>query len=564
MSDKTIHSRNIALLLKYQYNVQVVFGIVGIPVVEFAQVLQEVGIRFIGFRNEQAASYAASSYGYLTGKPGVLLVVGGPGVVHALAGVYNSLNNRWPLLLIAGSVPTDEVYKGGFQEMDQLSALKPFTKFNGRLTGTNRDVSILFQAWNCAMQGTPGVSYLDFPGDLITKEVGVIEFHKHPIQRLRSVPSPASIAEISALIKDYKEKNILVVIGKGSTNAYLQLRHFVDHFNFPFLPTPMAKGVIPDSHRLNVSSARSLALKDAELVLVFGARLNWILHYAETPKWNSKAVFVQIDSNPETLGTNNPQGNNYCLWGDIELTVEALSHSMHELGFDKCIGISEKLAKKIKSNKHNLNVKLNPENIPSHIPLNYYSVYGKLKNIIDDKSTIIVSEGANTMDIARISFETDYTKRRLDAGTNATMGVGLGYAIASKICHPEMNVITIQGDSAFGFSGMEIESAVRSKLGIIFVVMNNSGIYHGTESPDSYDTNNLPPTMLTENCRYDIVAEGLGGKGYLVKDLTSLERAYKDALNITQTECRPCLLNVIIELGKQKQISFGWQNKAKL
>lgn len=550
--------------MKHQYDVQVVFGIVGIPVVEFAQELQEVGIRFIGFRNEQAASYAASAYGYLTGKPGVLLVVGGPGVVHALAGVYNSLNNRWPLLLIAGSVPTDEVHKGGFQEMDQLSALKLYTKFSAQLTGTKQDASILFQAWNNTIQGTPGVSYLDFPGNLITEKVPRIEFHRHQIQRLEAAPSPSSIVEISTLIKDNKDKNILVVIGKGSTEAYLELRHFVEKFNFPFLPTPMAKGVIPDSHRLNVSSARSLALKNADLVLVFGARLNWILHYAEAPKWNSKAVFVQVDNNPETLGLNNPQGTKFCLWGDVKLTVEALTQSLQELGFDKCVGITKPLAKKIKTNKHNLGIKLNPENYPRHLPLNYYSVYSKLKHLIDDKSTIIVSEGANTMDIARISFETDYPKRRLDAGTNATMGIGLGYAIASKVCHPEMNVVTIQGDSAFGFSGMEIESAVRSKLGIIFVIMNNSGIYHGTENSDNYDVNKLPPTMLTQDCRYDIVANGLGGKGYLVKDLVSLERAYRDALQVTQTESRPCLLNIIIEPGKQKQISFGWQNKAKL
>ncbi|KAL3233163.1 Uncharacterized protein RNJ44_05079 [Nakaseomyces bracarensis] len=564
MSDNIQHSRNIALLLKHQYDVQVVFGIVGIPVVEFAQELQEVGIRFIAFRNEQAASYAASAYGYLTGKPGVLLVVGGPGVIHALAGVYNSVNNRWPLLLIAGSVPTDEVHKGGFQEMDQLSAMKPFTKFAGQLTGTKRDASILFQAWNSAIQGTPGVSYIDFPGDLITQRVKRIDFHTHPIERLAPGPNPSSVAEISSLIKDHKEKNILVVIGKGSTDAYSQLRHFVEKFNFPFLPTPMAKGVIPDSHQLNVSSARSLALKNADLVLVFGARLNWILHYAEPPKWNPNAIFVQIDHDPETLGINNPQGNKYCLWGDIQLTVEALTESLLNLGFDRSIGISKPLAEKIKANKHSLGVKLNPENYNGNLPLNYYSVYSKLKHLIDDKSTIIVSEGANTMDIARISFETDHPKRRLDAGTNATMGVGLGYAIASKLCHPDMNVVTIQGDSAFGFSGMEIESAVRSKLGIIFVVMNNSGIYHGTENPDSLEDNKLPPTMLTQECRYDIVANGLGGKGYLVKDLPSLERAFRDALNVTQSERVPCLLNVIIEPGKQKKISFGWQNKAKL
>ncbi|KAJ9573330.1 Thiamine pyrophosphate enzyme, C-terminal TPP binding domain [Nakaseomyces glabratus] len=562
MGKKVIHSRNIASLLKYQYGVDIVFGIVGIPVVEFAQELQSVGIRFIGFRNEQAASYAASAYGYLTGKPGVLLVVGGPGVIHALAGVYNSINNRWPLLIIAGSVPRDEKYQGGFQELDQVSLLKPYLKFAGELTGTKKDANIVFNAWNSATQGTPGVSYIDFPGDLITDVVEAIEFHKHETKRITTGPDPRSIAEVSSLIKEHQDKNILVVLGKGCINSSLALRHFIEEFNFPFLPTPMAKGILPDSHRLNVSAARSQALKSADLVLVFGARLNWILHYASPPKWNSNAKFVQVDIEPLTLGVNNPNGTSYCIWGDIQLTIENLRDTLHKLDFVKHKGLTKELKEKIESNKHNLRVRLNPENYYGAKMLNYYSVYSMLKNLIDDRSSFIVSEGANTMDIARISFETDFPKRRLDAGTNATMGVGLGYAIAAKVHSPELNIVTIQGDSAFGFSGMEIETAVRYRLGIIFIIMNNSGIYHGSDPSTITNETQLPPTMLSEKCRYDLVARGLGAKGYLVKNLQELEYYYKKALVHTR-ERIPCLLNVIIEPGQNKKISFGWQ-KSKL
>lgn len=542
------------------YGVDTVFGIVGIPIVELADTMISKGIRFIACRNEQSASYAASSYGYMTGKPGVLLVVGGPGLVHALAGIYNSMSNRWPLVVLAGS--SEDQYKGGFQELDQISLLSSYLKFTGRLSKDQENIDLVtYNAISHAIAGTPGVTYIDFPGNLINESINITRRDDiSPLTKVKCSPDPEVVTNIAKLLCNSQDKRILLVIGKGAVNSFSEIRNFIEKFNLPFLPTPMAKGVVPDSHPLNVSSARSSALKEAEIVIVLAARLNWMLHFAEAPKWNQNARFIQIDSNPETLGQNNSRGLKYSLYSDIGLAVESLADAISRLDLKwEYSGLSIKLKDTIRHNQEKLHLK---EISPSSEGglLNYNQVYHTLRPLIIDEDTIIVAEGANTMDVARISFPSNYPKHRLDAGTNATMGIGLGYAIAAKLAEPKKDVVVIQGDSAFGFSAMELETAVRYKLGLIVIVMNNSGIYHGVD-PHSPDHRKPPSTALSQQCRYDLLGKGLGTHGYFVSNLQDLEGAFKKALISSKNHGETSVINVIIEPGKQTKLSFGWQNK---
>ncbi|GFP68109.1 putative 2-hydroxyacyl-CoA lyase [Saccharomyces cerevisiae] len=558
----TTATQHFAQLLQ-KYGIDTVFGIVGIPIVQLADTMVANGIKFIPCRNEQAASYAASAYGYISDKPGVLLIVGGPGLIHALAGIYNSMSNRWPLLVIAGSSSQSDIHKGGFQELDQVSLLSPFLKFTGKLTPDNIDM-ITQKALNYCIQGTAGVSYIDVPADFIEYEKP-LEGNDRTGNELPMIltpnlcgPDPSKIKKVVQLILQHKNKNILIVIGKGAVKNSHEIRRLVNTFNLPFLPTPMAKGIVPDSSPLNVSSARSQALKIADIVLVLGARLNWILHFGASPKWNSESIFIQFDSNPETLGDNNVSpGADLSIWGDIGLSVTALVEELTRQ--DSCwkySGVKQEIREKIQLNQTRL---LRKEKTRG-AQLNYNQVYGTLRPLIDDYRTILVTEGANTMDIARISFPTDAPRRRLDAGTNATMGIGLGYALACKASHPELDVVLIQGDSAFGFSAMEIETAVRCQLALVIVVMNNSGIYHGEKDIEG----DLPPTALSKNCRYDLVGKGLGANDFFVNTISELSRCFQQAVQLSRTKRETSVINVIIEPGEQKQIAFAWQNKPRL
>src|SRR5436190_2908972 len=286
--------------------VDVVFGIVGIPIVEIAEACIALGIRFIAFRNEQSASYAAQAYGYFTGRPGVCLVVGGPGVVHAMAGIVNAHVNCWPIVVIAGYIETYQKEMGGFQELDHISLLKPHTKFASQPPSVDRIPFILEKAYRSAFYGRPGPTFVDIPANFVrlplTKFTGIPSITFVP-DSPKSMASNEMVSRAASRLKSAKAP--LVVIGKGCAYARAenQIRSLINSTQLPFLPTPMGKGVIPDSHPLNVAAARSAALAGADVVLLLGARLNWILHFGSL-KWRKDVTFIHVDIAAEELGNN--------------------------------------------------------------------------------------------------------------------------------------------------------------------------------------------------------------------------------------------------------------------
>ena len=543
-----------------QLGVEHVFGIVGIPVIEVADACIARGIKFIGFRNEQSASYAASIYGYLSGKPGVCLTVGGPGVLHALAGVGNAQSNCFPLMLLAGSVDVHNSHKGGFQELDQVAAVTEYTKFAARPSTTDSLPFLLEKAYRTAYFGRPGATYVDLPANIIqSKDNDQVNFGV--LKRLRDVPAPrsagdpAKIAEAAALIR--ASKFPLLVIGKGAAYAKAEptIRRFQDNTNIQFLPTPMGKGVISDSNPGNMSACRSQALKNADVVILVGTRLNWILHYGDAPKYGDNTKFIHIDVCAEELGNNAGQAELGIL-GDASLVIGQLDDVLK--GW-KAPALAPEIAAKRQKNVQNATKK----EADHSVPLKYFGVFASIQKTIaeiaGDRKLVVVSEGANTMDNSRSVFGHLEPRTRLDAGTNATMGVGLGYAIAAKAYDPKSLVVAVEGDSAFGFSAIEVETAVRDNLPMVVYVMNNSGIYHGVDPARYTDGNPLPSTALSLDTRYDVLAESLGAKGYFVKDIGELVAATKDAVQSNQV----CVINVIIESGKDRKLEFGWMASEK-
>lgn len=534
--------------------VEHVFGIVGIPVIEVADAIQAEGIRFISFRNEQAAAYAASIYGYLTGKPGVCLVVGGPGVIHALSGVDNAAVNRFPLLLLAGSSETHQRGKGGFQQLDQVALLRPLTKFAEQPATVNALPDLLEKAYRTSYFGKPGPTYVDLPADIIqSKDAASINLSP-PGPAPKFLGDPTQIAKAVSLLKSAKSP--LLIIGKGAAYAHAEgaIRNLQASTGLPFLPTPMGKGVVPDSSDLNVSAARSQALKHADVILLFGARLNWILHYGEPPKFNENVKIIQVDIVPEELG-NNGGDVSLGICGDAGFVSSQILDALH--GW-KAPPLLPEIATVKQKNEKKAEVADNVK----QIPLLYKPVYKTIRDTLAEHAQgniIYVSEGANTMDISRTSFPLEHPRTRLDAGTNATMGLGLGYAIAAKTAQPGSTVVAIEGDSAFGFSGMEVDTAVRQNLPIIIYVMNNSGVYHGVDPKLYAEGVVLPSTALGLDTKYHLLGEALGAEGYLATTLEEVKAATIDALKKQSV----AVINVIIDPGKDKKLEFGWMASTK-
>ncbi|PVD30148.1 hypothetical protein C0Q70_09410 [Pomacea canaliculata] len=420
----------LARALKEQ-GIQYMFGIVGVPVFEIATAAQAAGIKFISMRNEQAASYAASAIGFLTRRPAVCLTVSGPGVIHAFAGMANAQENCWPLIVIGGSCDRNQESMGGFQEYPQVEQARPYCKFSARPSSVDKIPFYIEKAVRQSTFGRPGVSYIDLPGDMIAGRVP-----EKSLRFIHSCPSPPLMcASMSSVVKAVDlligAQKPLIVIGKGAaySGAEWVIRDLVDTTRLPFLPTPMGKGVVPDNHPLCVAAARSKALQEADLVLLLGARLNWILHFGAPPRFRPDVKIIQVDICAEEIGNNVYPV--VPLLGDISAVVQQAMSADHS------------------------------------VPLNYYAAFSEIQKVLP-KDCMIVNEGSNTMDIGRTMMPNILPRHRLDAGTFGTMGVGIGFAVAAAIwCRdyaPGKRVVCVEGDSAFGFSGMEIETLTRNDL----------------------------------------------------------------------------------------------------
>uniref|UniRef100_A0A8B9VU41 2-hydroxyacyl-CoA lyase n=1 Tax=Anas zonorhyncha TaxID=75864 RepID=A0A8B9VU41_9AVES len=524
------------------------FGIVGIPIIEIAVAAQAVGIKYIGMRNEQAACYAASAIGYLTGRPGVCLVVSGPGFLHALGGMANATMNCWPLIVIGGSSDRNQETMGAFQEFPQVEAGRLYNKLSVRPSSLEVIPAVIEKAVRTSMYGRPGSCYIDIPGDFVNLEV-----NKSSVKYVECCPPPpTSMAEHSAVSKAVSiiahAKQPLLIIGKGAAYSHAEnnIRKLVDLCGLPFLPTPMAKGVVPDNHPNCVAAARSTALQHADVVILLGARLNWILHFGLPPRFRPDVKVIQSSV------------FQHCLEQFFKRLLKYPSNSEWW----------KKLREKIKNNEE----RSKELALQKSLPMNYYTVFHHIRELIP-KDSILVSEGANTMDIGRTMLPNYYPRQRLDAGTFGTMGVGLGFAIAAALVAkdrtPEKRVICIEGDSAFGFSGMEVETICRYNLPIVIIVVNNNGIYTGLNADNWKEmlqygdpATCVPPVSLLPNSHYEEIMSAFGGKGYFVKTPEELQKALKASVTDKQT---PSLINVMIDpQSDRKKQEFPWLTRSNL
>lgn len=559
----------IAQALKTQ-NVEYMFGVVGIPVTEIALAAQELGIRYIGMRNEQAACYAASAVGYLTGRPGVCLVVSGPGLIHALGGMANANMNCWPLIVIGGSSERNQETMGAFQEFPQVEACRLYSKFSARPTSIEHIPSVIEKAVRSSIYGRPGACYVDIPADLVILQENVNSIKYKEC----CMPSPVSMAETPAVCMAASvirnAERPLLIIGKGAaySRAEDNLRKLVEQCNLPFLPTPMGKGVVPDNHPNCVGAARSRALQFADVIVLFGARLNWILHFGLPPRYQADVKFIQIDICAEELGNN--VRPSVTLLGDINAVSKQLLEQFDKTPWQYPIDSKwwETLREKMRTNEA-VSKELASKR---SLPMNYYTVFYHVQEQLP-KDCFIVSEGANTMDIGRTVLQNYLPRHRLDAGTFGTMGVGLGFAIAAALVakdrSPRQRVICVEGDSAFGFSGMEVETICRYNLPIIVLVVNNNGIYQGVDADTWGKMSNFqevaaiaPPMCLLPNSHYEQVMTAFGGKGYFVQTPEELQNSLRQALEDTS---KPCLINIMIEpQSTRKAQDFHWLTRSNM
>ncbi len=528
--------------------VEHIFGIMGFPIVDLAQVVQREGLKYYGFRNEQAASYAAGAVGFLTGRPGVCMTVSGPGMVHAVAGLANAWANCWPMLLVSGAPDSYQREQGGFQEAPQLEAARPFVKLSTRPDALARVPAYVEKCVRTSMVGRPGAVYLDLPNDVIAdqQEEDAVRWAPCCGPAPKSLADPTQIEAALATLRSAQRP--LVIVGKGAAygRAEREVRNFIEAAKLPFLASPMGKGVVPDDHAQSVAPARSLALQEADVIFLIGARLNWILHFGLPPRFAPDVRIVQLDIAAEEIGTNVP--TEVALVGDAQAVMTQLNEALLAAPWQFAADSNwwQALRAKIAENDAQVAAMTRDDSVR----MGYYRVFGEIRAQLP-RDAIIVSEGANTMDIGRSMMPNYAPRQRLDAGSFGTMGVGPGFAIAAAVVHPERRVFCIEGDSAFGFSGMEVETACRYRLPITFIVINNNGIGSG----ETVLSEPVPPNAYIPNARYDRVIEAFGGRGFFVNTPEELRKALGEAAQ----ETMPTLINVMINpQSTRKPQKFDW------
>ena len=292
-----------------------------------AAAAQKEGVAYIGMRNEQAASYAAQAYGYLKGRPGACIVVTGPGVVHGLAGLANAQQNCWPMILIGGA---SETYRGGmgaFQEERQVLIASPFCKFAHAIDTVQRIPYYVEMATRNAINGRPGAAYLDMPDDIITGKCNLEDVVEVSAPRTaahdRAAGKHRGGAELArkgrAPARPHRQGHGLVTRrGRGP-------RLYRAHAN-TVPAVPMGKGVMPDEHPLSVAAARTLALQNADVVFLMGARFDWIFHFGQAPRYAKDMKVIQLDIAPEEIGHNKP--TEVALVGDGKAIVGQLNAAL--------------------------------------------------------------------------------------------------------------------------------------------------------------------------------------------------------------------------------------------
>ena len=504
-----------------------IYGVVGIPITDLARVAQASGIRYIGFRQETSAGNAAAAAGFLTRRPGVCLTVSAPGFLNGLAALANATTNCFPMIQISGSSDRAmvDLQRGDYGELDQLNAARPFVKAAYRISRVEDIGRGIARAIRTAISGRPGGVYLDIPGDVLGQAMDAAAA-ADTVWRVvdpapRQLPAPEAVDRALGVLATAQRP--LIVLGKGAAYAQADnvIREFVETTGIPFLPMSMAKGLLPDSHPQSVAAARSLAIARADAVLLVGARLNWLLGHGESPQWSADAKFIQVDIAASEFDSNRPIAAP--LVGDIGSVMSALLDGVSTHQIVASSQWTGELADRRAANDAKMRRRLADD---SH-PMRFYNALGAIRSVLQSNPEVyVVNEGANALDLARNVIDMEAPRHRLDTGTWGVMGIGMGYAIAAAV-ETGKPVVAIEGDSAFGFSGMEIETICRYRLPVTVVILNNGGVYRGDEAPTGSDP---APTVLNARARHELMAEAFGGKGYHVTTPSELEKALTEAI----------------------------------
>lgn len=538
-----------------------VYGLVGIPVTEVAYAMQKIGMNYYGFRFEQQAGMAAATHGFLTKKPGVLLTVSSLGMMNGLTATANATVNCYPMIQISGaSDPTMvDMDMGTYEQLDQLNTARPLVKAAFRCSHAKDIPQAVARAYRAAVSGRPGGVYIDMTTPALAEVMNAEDAEKlyyTPVDVYATV-APTQAAVDRAVETLVAAKRPAILLGKGAAYAQVddKIKTLVETYKIPYLAMSMAKGLMPDAGEYSALSCRSTIMEKADVVMVIGARINWMLSFGRG-KWNPEVKFIQLDVEPREMDRNVPIAAPVV--GDMGQSLDMILTGLKgkTLSADPAWLASLQAESKVKNTKFQARL----EAAAPAMPMNHWTALSVVKPVLEaNPDVILVNEGANTLDDTRDSVDMSLPRHRVDCASWSIMGMGMGSAIGAAVATGK-SVVAVEGDSAFGFSGMDFATICRYKLPVTVVVFNNGGIYNGIGvNPGGGDA--PAPTTLDINAQYNLIGEAFGAAGYRVDNTADLKKALEEAI----ASKKPALIDVQLGADSGKESGhIGYLNPTPL
>ncbi len=504
------------------------FFIMGGPMLDAQNTCRKLGMRMIDVRHEQAAAMMANAYARVSGKAGVCSAASGPATTNLITGLAHAYTDSAPVIALGGASPISQFHWEAFQEIDQLSMMRPACKWAGQAIIAKRIPEYINMAYRQALTGRLGPAYLDLPGDVLYSRVDEDEvIMPQPAKTEHRIPGDPGLVKEAIDVLARAERPVLVT-GSGIlwSNASEELRQFVDATGIPFYTTPQGRGVVPEDHPRSFLSARSLAFKEADAFLVLGTRFNYVITFARAPRFNADAKVIQVNIDPAEIGKNRPV--DIGIVGDVKTVLRQMLELVKgKFNPKKDTPWIDALREQDMKGQSRLEPFMNSDEQPIH-PLRL------CKEVRDflDRDAILVVDGQEILNYGRQSIPTHTPGHRLNSGPFGTMGVGVPFGVGAKVAKPDKQVLVLHGDGSFGMNAMEMDTAVRHNIPIVTVISLNGG---WTADPDG--------GKIGRNLgyqRYEKMMDAFGGHGEYVEKPAEIRPALERAF----ASGKPAIVNV--------------------
>ena len=501
--------------------IDTIFTVAAGPMVQVLIGAVEEGIRVVNCRHDLSAAMAASAYGYIQKKPGVVVLGSGPGTTNGVTGLYVATDSSMPLVVLGGSVGTGSGGLGAFQETDQVRFAAPGSKWASRIGSIRQMPDLMHLALGKSIAGRPGGVYLDFPGNIVSEVIDEDSVALRAVQPQVSAPypDPRSVERIAEMLATAERP--LILIGKGAAwaDAAEPLRRLVDR-GIPFIASPMGRGTVPDDHTMSMAAARNTAIRGADVVVMVGAKFNWMFQQGMNLAKGVRIAQIDVEAEEMWSIVDVEVG----LVADCAVAVDQIDHALkgrtlRSAGNDWAASLQETALKNGAS--------IEEEMASDQTPINHHRLVADVRDIVE-RDAFVVEEGEVTMGIMRQLMPSFLPRRRLGAGTTGCMGTGFPYAVGAKLAHPEAQVVAVLGDYAFGAAAMEIETCARLGINVVVVISNNAGISaHTMQARFPADS---PPVGAMIPADYEKMAEMVGAYAQRVTDPADIKPTVQRAL----------------------------------